>query len=476
MKIEFLGGNTKEEIEKRLQMVSASGVLSRAEGTVTQVLESRNSYEKNLNLIKAIVSYGHRSISEHDYLVFALENVTPIIEQILIHYRLCSFTVKSRREGDFQNAGFYTPNFKDHEGKILKNNHLLQEKYNHHMKSLFYEYGVLADQSIPYEDCRYLLPYSYYSNFIMGCNAHEFFYMTSDLLYGKNSSITEVHDLGTIFKQIIEDYVPYLKDSLILEGKKDYYDDKLYFLDSLVTKDNQLNSSLLNQVHMFDYTENADQKVILSTLMNRYQISDQKALKLLQDMQKRNPSVEEDIISAILYSKKQRELEHAIFSYQVPISLAALTHLTRHRMQSLQVPEFVNFNLDHYIIPDTIRQDHKEQYEKILSENKKMKESFEQEGVSPNDLVYFLLSGNACNVTTTMNARTLEWISRMRGCNKAQWEIRNLVNQMMEEASLVAPFIGKTLGASCKVFGVCPEGKDSCKNKKLVKRSQNKTQ
>ena len=50
MKLVMLGNDTKEEIEKRLQIVSAAGNLSRAEGTVTQVFESRNDYESNLKL------------------------------------------------------------------------------------------------------------------------------------------------------------------------------------------------------------------------------------------------------------------------------------------------------------------------------------------------------------------------------------------------------------------------------------------
>ena len=112
MKILMLGNNTKEEIEKRLQIVASAGNLSRADGTVTQVLENNNDYEQNLKLARAVVGYGHKSIAEHDYLVFALEDVTPIIEQTIIGYRLTSFTIKSRRNVDFRIVGFYIPNFK----------------------------------------------------------------------------------------------------------------------------------------------------------------------------------------------------------------------------------------------------------------------------------------------------------------------------------------------------------------------------
>ena len=164
MKLVMLGNDTKEEIEKRLQIVSAAGNLSRADGTVTQVFESRNDYESNLKLARAVVGYGHKSIAEHDYLVFAIEDVTPIVEQTIIGYRLTSFTIKSRRNVDFRNVGFYVPEFKDKDGNVLENNEELQQKYSAYMQSLFDKYGDLVDESIPVEDCRYILPYSYNSN------------------------------------------------------------------------------------------------------------------------------------------------------------------------------------------------------------------------------------------------------------------------------------------------------------------------
>ena len=58
----MLGGNTKEEIERRLRIVASAGALSRSEGTVTDVYESKKDYQKNLKLAQAVVGYGHRSI------------------------------------------------------------------------------------------------------------------------------------------------------------------------------------------------------------------------------------------------------------------------------------------------------------------------------------------------------------------------------------------------------------------------------
>ena len=83
---------------------------------------------------------GHKSIIEHDYLVFAISDVTPIIEQTIIGNRLTSFTIKSRREVDFRTAGFYTPEFRDSNLNIHPQNEQLKEKYQkHHYRERFSE-------------------------------------------------------------------------------------------------------------------------------------------------------------------------------------------------------------------------------------------------------------------------------------------------------------------------------------------------
>ncbi len=473
MKVIMLGNDSKKEIEKRLRIVASAGNLSRADGTVTKVYNSHKDYEANLKLARAVVGYGHKSISEHDYLVFALEDVTPIIEQIIIGYRLTSFTIKSRRNVDFRSVGFYVPEFKDDNGNVLSNNKKLQREYKKYMQSLFDKYGDLVDEEIPVEDCRYILPYSYHSNIIMGCDANELLNMTSDMLYGKISHISEVKEFGEKLAEMIRTKVPYLERALNNEAEKDYYEDKLAFLDELLSSDKTKdeNSKLLDKVEMTSYTENADDKVLISTLMARYQYTHDGAQKVLNGLDK---NTKRNIIQGIIRNKQQRELEQVSFQFQIPISLAVLTHLTRHRMHSLMVPDFTRMNLENYVTPETVAAKHKDAFDEIFANNKKMRDKFKAQGVRDEDLIYFLLSGNASNVTTTMNGRCLEWISRMRCCNKAQWEIRHIANQMAEFAQSVAPLIGEGLGPTCKVLGYCPEGKDSCKNRGVVIKKNDK--
>jgi len=475
MKVVMLGNNTKKEIEKRLQIVASAGNLSRADGTVTQVLENHKSYEENLKLARAIVGYGHKSLSEHDYLVFALENVSMLLEQIIIGYRLTSFTIKSRRNVDFRSVGTYVPDFKDANDNVLPNNKKLQELYRKNAEKLFNKYGELVDEGIPVEDCRYLLPYTINGNIIMGCDANELLNMTSDMLYGEVSKISEIHELGEKLAEMIRKYVPYLGRSLDKERDSIFYGDKFSFLDKLVPNINHPQQAhLLEKVEMTDYTPNADWKVLVSVLMARYQYTYKQAEAILHELGDINPDIKRDIMKALINSKNQRELEQVIFSFQMPISLAVLTHMTRHRMHSLLVPKFTSINFENIIVPDTIKEAHEEEYRELFANNMLLMEEFKREGVRPEDLICFLQCGHGVNITTTMNARCLEWISRMRCCNKAQLEPRRLANQMVEQASKVAPLIGEGLGPTCKVFGYCNEGKDSCKNRGVVIKAKKK--
>lgn len=457
-------------LNEKVRIVATAGNLSRTEGKVTQVFEKKTNYEKNINFASKVISYGHKTISEHDYIVLALEDVTPIVEQTIIGYRLTSFTIKSRRNVDFRNVGFYIPNFKDNNGNVLDNNKQLQNIYQDYMKSLFEKYGSLVDEGLPIEDCRYILPYCYFSNIVMGCDANELFRITSDMLYGKLSKIDELRQFGEKLKEVLHKNAPYLDEELEKEKDKDYYQDKFAFLDEYYNMYNNKECELIKTPKLINHTPYPDINVIYSIMMSRYQISREKASDLLYRIsQSSNLLIKIEMMQALLQSKNQRELEQIHFSFEASISLAALTHITRHRMQSLLVPDFVPlWNMKNYITPNTIAEVYGEEYNEVFNKNYLMVQKFKKFGVRDEDLVYFYLSGNACNIYTTMNGKSMVWFSRMRCCNKAQWEIKNIADSIVDEIKYVSPLVNSLMGPTCKVLGYCPEGKDSCKEREIV--------
>jgi len=83
------------------------------------------------------------------------------------------------------------------------------------------------------------------------------------------------------------------------------------------------------------------------------------------------------------------------------------------------------------------------------------------QGVPPEDARYILPQATATQLLVTMNARQLLHFFGERCCSKAQWEIREVANQMLQICLEVHPVLFKGAGPKCLALGFCPE-KNSC--------------
>ena len=262
MKVELIGGYHQEELETRIKKVAAAGKLSRFPGNVFEVLESCKDYEKNLKLIERIIGMGHKSIIEHDYLVFAICDVTPIVEQTIIGNRLTSFTIKSRREVDFRNAGFYIPEFRKKDLSPHPENEKLKQQYISHMKFLFDTYGDLVDNKINVEDARFILPYSFYSNIFMGLDARQLERLIVSFLYGPLSRISELKELGNILFDIAKKYVPYLIPTI--ERYSSDISEPFAYIENLVSNSE---ITVVDKPLLISHTQNPDDVILKSSIM-----------------------------------------------------------------------------------------------------------------------------------------------------------------------------------------------------------------
>lgn len=458
MKVKYLGNTSKRGLQRRVKLVSAAGKLSHFYGNVFQAINTSTDYDENLKMIGRITRSGHKSIIEHDYLNLAICDVTPIVEQILIGFRLTGFTIKSRRYVDFRNAGYYTPVFRDKDGNIHKYNKDLRAKYRKHMRYLFSEYSAMVDANIPNEDARFILPYSFHSNIFMTVNAREFEKITIYLLHSQDSRIQEVHALGEEFLNIAREYIPYIVPHI-----EKYNSTPLEFDYKDVLNKYRRDFRISDKPSLIEYTFEPDDIILTSAVMGELQCSYDDAVRIIEE-EEQNDDFRVKLMDAIVKKPENRELEQVSFTWQIPISLSILTHLTRHRIHSLLVPNFVPlWNFNNYVVPATIKNSNfAERYEKAVHNNKALMEDFLKNGVMEEDLVYFYLGCQMCNVTTTMNGRELMWITRVRACNRAQWQIREIVKHIMKETEKVAPLLSKGLGATCEVYYYCPEGRLSC--------------
>ena len=79
---------------------------------------------------------------------------------------------------------------------------------------------------------------------------------------------------------------------------------------------------------------------------------------------------------------------------------------------------------------------------------------------------------NACEtkIVVTMNVRTLFNFFQHRCCNRAQWEIKAVADEMLRLCKQAAPELFKNAGPSCVMKGKCPEGAMSCGKMAEVKK------
>lgn len=182
-------------------------------------------------------------------------------------------------------------------------------------------------------------------------------------------------------------------------------------------------------------------------------------------------------------------IEHISFTFCVSgVSRSLLAQLTRHRIASYSVrsQRYVSETDFGVVLPPQIAQDPEaaavfEQTVNACRDGyRKLTEILtrrivERDGIAPDNKsalsaaarkaaedARFVLP-NACETQLffTMNARSLLNFFRHRCCERAQWEIRAMAEQMLALVYPVAPHIFAKAGPAC-LCGKCPEGKMSC--------------
>lgn len=190
-------------------------------------------------------------------------------------------------------------------------------------------------------------------------------------------------------------------------------------------------------------------------------------------------------------------IEHASFTFAIEgVSRSLLAQITRHRIASFSVQSQRYVRLDdfQFVVPPEVEADpeSKARFLKAMEEEgahylsiaaslqEKHKGELMAQGMDEksanskaeklaNEDARFVLP-NACEtkLVMTMNARSLYNFFSIRCCNRAQWEIRALAQEMYKLVYPIAPTLFASAGPSCVATGKCPEGKMSCGKMKEV--------
>lgn len=181
----------------------------------------------------------------------------------------------------------------------------------------------------------------------------------------------------------------------------------------------------------------------------------------------------EKFLGKILKMGHTSVLEHASFTFGVEgISRATSHQLVRHRLASYsqQSQRYVTFDEPEYVTPATVAKDagSRKRFDGEVRRIYALYRDLIEAGVPAEDARYILPNASCTKIIVTMNARELLHFFRLRCCERAQWEIRDMACRMLALAKKNAPFIFRESGPSC-VAGACGEGKMSCGRPKEIR-------
>lgn len=205
----------------------------------------------------------------------------------------------------------------------------------------------------------------------------------------------------------------------------------------------------------------------------------------------------ESFINMLASIGHESPMEHVSFTFGIEGVSRACTHqLVRHRIASYsqKSQRYVNEDRFEFITPPEIadvpeaKAEFEKQMDSIVDSYHKIAElltekhtkTFMEQGMDEksarskarkkaNEDARFVLP-NACEtkIVVTMNVRSLFNFFKHRCCNRAQWEIKAVADEMLKICTGIAPNLFKYAGPSCVVTGKCPEGKMSCGKMKEV--------
>lgn len=167
-----------------------------------------------------------------------------------------------------------------------------------------------------------------------------------------------------------------------------------------------------------------------------------------------------------LASGHESVLEHAVFTFRVEgISRVTLAQLTRHRLASFSVQSqrYVKLEDPELVVPESIRTSvFAAEAESSMRYMLNLYHRMVEAGIPAEDARYITPQAVPTSLIVTMNARELRHFFSLRCCNRAQWEIRKLANEMLKLCKKEAPILFENAGPGC-IRGKCPE-KRPCGN------------
>jgi flavin-dependent thymidylate synthase len=415
---------------------------------------------------------GHHSVAEHAVFNFDIVGVSRLALEEIEKFRLCSFTEKSQRyiklkddyviPDEVKKAGLESI-FVD---TIKSQNALYHKLYSRLKPYIFGKHKELAGHTKNHamldgwakEDARYVVSLATEAQLGITLNARNLEFLIRRFASKK---LAELRELNQKIYELAKDVAP----SIILFTESNDYDASTY--QALEKKAAELigpgGETGDGNVRLVSCTPDGDNRLVAALLHSSsslaYEACEEKA-KGLSDKDKK-AFLMQAWQHMEFYDSVLREFEYLDFQFDMIVSATCFAQLKRHRMATITAQPY-NPELGETIPPSVKAINSETEFREMIQATNEVYNRFRQKmEVGPE---YVLTNAHRKRVLFKVNVRELYHISRLREDQTAQWDIRQVVEEMVEQAKKAMPLACSLIGGKDvypeiyrRIFGKLPK-------------------
>lgn len=465
MKVTLAGFNVEHDLLRTMTknkrvvptpetIAAAYARISRSELSTEDLRrEARRELEQaRRSNLTIVFGMGHHSIAEHAVFNFDVVGISRLVAEALEHHRLNSYTERSQRYVDCDGNVVVPPeiaesDYRDEFLSVAKAQisyyHELYEKLLPYFRSRHPE--LSADETrirnMAKEDARYIVGLSAATQLGMTINARNLELLLRRLAA---SDLREARALGDELYREVAAVAPSL---LVFLGPTDY-ERKTYprvreyaasfMMPAFTRRPRNFIALSASDVQLVDYTQNADNKLLAAVM---HTVSRASYAECLARVERQTLARKKEIFKLICqdlqaYDAVLREFEHLSLTFELVVSASCFAQLKRHRLLTITAQPY---NPDQgWTIPNSIAdiKEHKT-FKDLLLRTEEVYDKLAT--ISGAAAQYVLTNSHQRRLVVTLNAREMYHLSRLREDRSAQWDIRDVVGRMVEQARHVMP-------------------------------------
>ena len=378
---------------------------------------SANGLETNTKIVEHILKDGEKPLVFPDNYVFEVSSVSNLVKNVLQQEKVGVISSNNIQ------GSFYIPNFHDKDGKVLPNNDELKQHYVKHVDALNDRFLYLSANGISINDAKNVLPCGSLTNLVFSVDAMELKDLIIKLIKTKYASIQELYVFGKRLYEIAKEKVPFIIAEI--DGFVPTLDEDFVFMDEVVEQIEDKDKE--DVVDIKSSTNNIDDAILISSIMNRYQYSYKKAKEVYNELVVTVPNFKKKLMKAII-SSNDVDLETVMFNINALDKLNAYADILPCDISSSDLTSFKT--------PSSIKCGERlsKEYDNAFKYNIELYNMFEQKyGVRKEDLVYFVMNGNMINTLMHFNGKSLRNFIISCEKNNTDLELKELARNICYE-------------------------------------------